>query len=187
MNTAWKRHFSNANGKLKEQLSKVECASSSPKSSWKVQTLERTKAILTVVPPKSLEYCYKWGIHFLKKSLWFRVILKAWTQSLNHDRQVLTISILCIYLWESMEQLWKASVPVSCPGDSWYPHPHPHPRWFTQGFSSVDKSWAPDSQFICYQVGCCELSVRDPLFYSRQQLLSSRQSTITGLTPSFKT
>lgn len=124
MNTAWKRHFSNANGKLKEQLSKVECASSSPKSSWKTQTLERTKAILTVVLAKSLESCYKWGIHFLKKSLWFRVILKAWTQSLNHDRQVLMISILCIYLSESMEQLWKASVPVSCPGDSWYPHPH---------------------------------------------------------------
>ena len=48
------------------------------------------------------------------------------------------------------------------------------------------ESWAPDSQFICYQVGCCELSVRDPLFYSRQQLLSSRQSTTTGLTLSFK-
>lgn len=119
MNTAWKRHFSNANGKLKEQLSKVECASSSPKSSWKIQTLERTKAILILVLPKSLESCYKWGIHFLKKSLCFRV------QLLNHDRQVLMIRILCMYLSESMEQFWKASVPVSCPGDSWYPHPQP--------------------------------------------------------------
>lgn len=126
MNTAWKRHFSNANGKLKEQLSCWVCLFLS-KIILESTNTEEQRPFWLVVPPKSLEYCYNEGIHFLKKSLWFRVILKAWTQSLNHDRQVLTISILCIYLSESMEQLWKASVPVSCPGDSGDLSPSPHP------------------------------------------------------------
>lgn len=91
------------------------------------------------------ESCYKRGIHFLKKVL-LRVILKAWAQSLNHERQVLTISTLYLYLFRKYGAPLKGQSTHRLPQRCRHPHP-PTPCCFAQGSSRAKAGLLPMSPF----------------------------------------